>query len=173
MRHSPARRQLIAAAPTAPVLSACGSAPVEGLASISLALKAIESLDSAWRSAGAWTLPQTLAHLAQSIEYSMSGFPKPNSALFQSTLGRAAWTVFDALGRMRRSLSEPIPGAPALELTLTLEQGRERLLQALVRFDAHTGPMQPHFAYGLLDKGAYARAHLMHVSNHRTEWVRS
>ena len=37
---------------------------------------------------------------------------------------------------------------------------------ALQRFDAHTGALQPHFAYGPLDKPAYIRAHLMHLANH-------
>jgi hypothetical protein len=41
-----------------------------------------------------------------------------------------------------------------------------RLVAALDRFEAHTGPLQPHFAYGVLDKAAYTRAHLMHLANH-------
>ena len=41
--------------------------------------------------AGGWNPAQVFAHLAQSIEYSMTGFPQPKSALFQSTVGAAAF----------------------------------------------------------------------------------
>ena len=33
-------------------------------------------------------------------------------------------------------------------------------------FAAHTGPLQPHFAYGALDKAQYEQAHAMHLANH-------
>ena len=38
-------------------------------------------------------------------------------------------------------------------------------------FDAHTGVLQPHFAYGALDKPSYTRAHLMHLANHWQAFV--
>ena len=36
--------------------------------------------------------------------------------------------------------------------------------------DQFGGALQPHFAYGALDKKAYATAHAMHVYNHLTEF---
>ncbi|HZT56441.1 MAG TPA: DUF1569 domain-containing protein, partial [Burkholderiaceae bacterium] len=45
----------------------------------------------------------------------------------------------------------------------------ERAIAALRAFDAHAGALQPHFAYGALDKPAYTRAHLMHLANHWNE----
>ena len=41
--------------------------------------------------------------------------------------------------------------------------------EALRAFEAHAGPLAPHFAYGALDKPSYARAHLMHLANHWQE----
>ncbi|MFM6992397.1 MAG: DUF1569 domain-containing protein [Rhodoferax sp.] len=113
-----------------------------------------------------WSFPQTLVHAAQSIEYSMTGFPQPRSALFQHTVGAAAFAMFDLRGRMFHSLVEPIPGAPAVEASTDLYQAVERLEVAVVRFGAWNAPLQPHFAYGLLTKSAYERAHAMHLANH-------
>ena len=68
---------------------------------------------------------------------------------------------------MRHTLTEPIPGAPAL-LYESIEVGSERLRQAIARFEAHQGPLAPHFAYGTLDTRQYTRAHLMHLADHAT-----
>ena len=59
-----------------------------------------------------WNWGQTLTHLAQSIEYSMSGFPEAKSALFQRTVGATAFNVFAWRGRISHPLDDPIPGAP-------------------------------------------------------------
>ena len=99
---------------------------------------------------GAWDLPHVLHHVAQSIEYSISGFPAPKPAWFRATLGSYAFALFNTSGRMTHSLSEPIPGAA------DIAQGQ---------------PLAPHFAYGTLDKATYARAHLMHLANHWNEAV--
>lgn len=167
------RRQWLLVASVAPLgaLQGCGPATVKGLATWSEATRAVEALRTGWRTRSGWDLPKTLHHLAQSIEYSMQGFPEPKSALFQATLGKAAFAFFEARGRMSHSLTEPIPGAPPLQRDQSLPPALDRLQQAMARFDAHTGPLLPHFAYGALDKAAYTRAHLMHLANHWTEFV--
>lgn len=116
-----------------------------------------------------WSLAQMLQHLAQSIEFSIQGYPAPKSALFQHTLGRAAFVLFDARGQMSHDLAEPIPGAPALDPQQSLKHAVQRLLDAMQAFSAHRGPLKPHFAYGELDRAAYQRAHLMHLANHWTQ----
>lgn len=167
------RRTVVAGAAAPLALSACGTPPVSGFATVAEALAAVDGIGDGWRSGGGWSLPQVLVHLAQSIEFSMTGFPEPKSALFQSTLGAAAFAFFDARGRMSHSLTEPIPGAPALDPATALPAAKARLTEALRRFEAHGGPLRPHFAYGALDKPAYTRAHLMHLANHWTEFVRA
>jgi hypothetical protein len=164
------KRRALLILPAAP-LAACSNAPVQGFADMGSARTAIQALTSTSRFSGAWALPQVMNHLAQSIEFSIQGFPQPKSALFQQTAGRAAFAFFDARGAMSHSLQEPIPGAPAL--ATELEAARARLLTALATFEAHSGALAPHFAYGALDKNAYTRAHLMHLANHWTELVRS
>lgn len=113
-----------------------------------------------------WNLSQVLQHLAQSIEYSLRGFPALKAGWFRATLGSAAFAVFDARGEMSHSLDEPIPGAPTLDGLLALKSSIDRLLAAMDAFEAHAGPLQPHFAYGELSKPQYQRAHLMHIANH-------
>ena len=117
-------------------------------------------------SGATWSWAQTLAHCAQSIEYSMTGFPQSKSALFQRTVGAAAIGVFAWRGRMTHDLADPIPGAPALDAQLDPAQALERLRASILSFRNWSGPLQPHFAYGALDKKAFELAHAMHIANH-------
>jgi hypothetical protein len=121
------------------------------------------------RLTGAWDLAHVLHHAAQSVEYSMSGFPALKPAWFRATVGSYAFALFNARGAMSHDLADPIPGAPAIAQGQPLAPAIERASAALRAFDAYAGALQPHFAYGTLDKSDYARAHLMHLANHWTE----
>lgn len=155
-------------------LSAVGAAwvlrPGEGskaFASTDQAHRTLEVLAARGaRTVGGWDLPKVLHHAAQSIEFSMQGFPQLKGELFRSSVGPAAFGVFDAFGSMRHSLTEPIPGAPDIASGQALEPAISRLASALRSFEAHAGPLMPHFAYGALDKQQYRRAHLLHLANH-------
>lgn len=117
--------------------------------------------------ATAWNWSQTLEHCARSIEFSLQGFPAPKSALFQNTLGAAAFNVFALRGRMSHNLAEPIPGAPVLDAsTPDASVALARLRKAVQDFAVHAGPLHPHFAYGALSKAQYEQAHAMHLANH-------
>ncbi len=113
-----------------------------------------------------WDLPRVLYHAAQSIHGSIDGYPQPKPAWFRASVGSAAFAVFSARGRMSHGLDEPVPGMPSLPDGLALGPAIDYALEALNRFDQHTGPLAPHFAYGALSKADYARAHLMHLANH-------
>ncbi len=121
------------------------------------------------RTTGAWPLSAVLDHLAQSVEMSMDGYPQHRSPLFQATAGPAAFAFFRWRGSMQHGLAEPIPGAPALQAGADWKPAALRLRRALGRFDAHGGPLQPHFAYGALDKSGFAVAHALHIANHQDE----
>ena len=113
-----------------------------------------------------WSWAQTLIHCAQSIEYSMTGFPLAKSELFQRTVGVVAYRVFAWRGRMTHDLAEPIPGAPLLAAENDVAVALARLRGAARKFDQWTGPLQPHFAYGTLSKPEFELAHAMHLANH-------
>lgn len=139
-------------------------------ATVADAMREVERLSSAavgpLAPATAWNWSQTLVHCAQSIEYSLQGFPAPKSALFQNTLGAAAFNLFALRGRMSHNLAEPIPGAPALDAAAQAQAALARLRKAAQNFAVHTGPLLPHFAYGALTKAQYEQAHAMHLANH-------
>jgi hypothetical protein len=166
------RRQLLIAAPTliaAPGLLAQTAQP--SVKSLADALKWLDALAASpkARTTQGWPLPRVLEHLAQSIEFSVSGFPEPKSALFQNTAGAAAFAVFKWRGKMSHGLAEPIPGAPALAAT-ELAVASARLRVAIGAFDSHSGALKPHFAYGSLNKTDYALAHSFHIANHQ-DWI--
>lgn len=136
------------------------------------ALRTLAALKTqAARSTGAWDLAHVLHHAAQSVEYSLQGFPSLNAPWFRATVGPVAATVFSARGRMSHSLIEPIPGAPDIAQGQPLGPAVDRAITALQAFERHTGALHPHFAYGELSKDDYRRAHLMHFANHWQEVV--
>ncbi len=120
-------------------------------------------------SSGKWTPFQIFNHIAQSIEFSMSGYPQLKSAAFQSVLGQPVFHVFSKRRAMSHSLSEPIPGAAAIAENGIVDDALGRVVLALRAFDAHTGPLRPHFAYGALSKNEFEVAHAMHLYNHLNE----
>lgn len=138
------------------------------LTSLAQAMAEVDRLSQAQAlsSSVEWTWAQTLEHCAQSIEYSMTGYPEPKAAWFQHTVGALAFAAFAARGRMTHGLNEPIPGAKPLSPHMSLDAARARLNQAVASFAAHSGPLKPHFAYGELSKAEYEQAHAMHVANH-------
>jgi hypothetical protein len=122
------------------------------------------------KKSGAWNAAQVFDHLAQSVEFSMSGFPQSKSAVFQSTAGALAFAAFKAKGAMTHGLAEVIPGAPALDTNRRAADALKRLDDALAQFSQFQGALKPHFAYGALSKADYEAAHAMHVFNHLVEF---
>ncbi len=116
--------------------------------------------------AAVWNWVQTLNHCAQSIEYSLSGFPQAKSAVFQRSVGALAIKAFSWRGRMSHDLAEPIPGAPVLDAGDAPTTAMARLRTAIADFQARTEPFKPHFAYGELNKPEYELAHALHLANH-------
>lgn len=138
--------------------------------SIDAALSQIEALSkNIVLSSGAWSAGKVFAHCAQSIEFSMAGFPEHKSEFFKNTAGHLAFSVFSSKGKMQHSLSEDIPGAPDIAPDQDTLIGLERLKKAFIVFQQYTGELEPHFAYGALSKSDYEIAHVMHFYNHLEE----
>ena len=120
-------------------------------------------------SSGKWSPAHVFKHNAQSIDYSMAGFPESKSALFQSLLGKPTFAVFAAKRAMHHGLAEAIPGAYEISDTGNLDAAIDKFLASINAFKAFEGPLKPHFAYGALSKTDYALAHVMHFYNHLSE----
>ncbi|HWH82676.1 MAG TPA: DUF1569 domain-containing protein, partial [Burkholderiaceae bacterium] len=59
---------------------------------VDAARRALAALPAApLRSTGTWDVPQVLHHFAQSVEFSLDGFPQLKPAWFRATLGRLAF----------------------------------------------------------------------------------
>ncbi|MCU0698716.1 MAG: DUF1569 domain-containing protein [Myxococcaceae bacterium] len=107
-----------------------------------------------------------MAHCAQSIDCSIDGYPKPSAWLVRKLVGPMVLGKFLRQGFMRHDTRAPVPGVPPPDASLDAAQGLATLEAAIARFEAHQGPVAPHFAYGALSKGAYEAVHAMHVANH-------
>lgn len=113
-----------------------------------------------------WNLSQTLQHCAQSITYSVTGYPQLKSVLIRATVGRIAKRIFLARGAMRHDLSAPLPGAPALDENLPVSDAAQRLRTAVETFQKFSGDPAPHPAYGRCSHADYTRLHAMHIAEH-------
>lgn len=135
------------------------------MTSLDHAFARLDALDlSAIQSTGDWDLGRMFSHLAQGVEFSMTGYPVQKPKLFQATVGTLAFKVFEMRGRMSHGLDQPIPGEVVTQQSA--EDGLQRLWRSLETFRDHVGPLEPHFAYGTLSKAKFGTAHLFHINNH-------
>src|ERR1700761_9037663 len=99
---------------------------------------------------GPWSLAQVLVHCAQSVELSITGYPSPRGWLVRRVIGPRFMAKFLRQGFLTHDRAAPTPGAPPLGEP-TLAEAVTRLRRAIATFDAHQGPLAPHFAYGAVD----------------------
>jgi hypothetical protein len=137
---------------------------------IAVALSKLEALtDKAISYTGSWDPAKVFVHCAQSIEYSMTGYPEHKSDVFKNTAGSLAFSAFALKGAMAHGLDQPIPGAPDINADQDLLLALAQLKKSLTDFSQYEGDLEPHFAYGELTKDEYEAAHVMHIYNHFDE----
>ncbi len=139
--------------------------------SFSDVLAAIDSLpltssSSAPSSPERFTPAQALVHCAQSIEYTMSGYPKLRSGFFRATIGPIVKRRFISRGAMKHDITAPVPGAPAVAADTDLSSALARLRAAIASFTAYQGAYSPHLAYGPCTRAEYEALQSMHVAEH-------
>lgn len=71
---------------------------------------------------------------------------------------------------MTHDLDEEIQGEIVDPDNTDPSRARVRLIKSLEIFNEYEESLQPHFAYGELNKKQYALAHAMHVNNHLEEF---
>lgn len=169
------RNFLISAAAGTGVIVAGGAAWLNSPASNSpLTLDATVELLNSFRgrtlvTSGQWSAAHVFNHNAQSIDYSMTGFPQSKGVAFQTLVGTPAFAVFKAKRAMRHGLTEPIPGGYDIPDSGSTGAAIDKLLASIADFKNFAGPLMPHFAYGNLSKADYELAHAMHFANHMSE----
>jgi Protein of unknown function (DUF1569) len=114
----------------------------------------------------AWNLSQTVQHCAQTIDYSVTGYPRLKPRLYRASVGALAKRVFLRRGAMRHPLSAQIDGAPALDPALPPAEAVGLLAEAVRRFTTHTSAHAPHPVYGLCTHEEFAALHRMHLLEH-------
>lgn len=107
-----------------------------------------------------------LAHCAQSIEYSLTGFPTKRGWFVRTFIGPRVLRRFMARGFMKHDTTAPVPGAAPIDAATSLEAGRQRLRDAITAFRAHAGAPAPHFAYGAWSRADAEAAHVLHLADH-------
>lgn len=166
------RRQLLRLGVLGGVAAGAGYwALAPGPAPAALSLAAAQQLlaglaDKRLVSLAGWSPAEVFNHCAQSIEYSIAGYPQLKPAWFRGSVGPLAFSLFAARGAMRHSLDEAIPGAAALSEPASQALALQRLQRAFGEFAGYRGELQPHFAYGALSHADYAQAHVLHLYDH-------
>ncbi|MFT6270541.1 MAG: hypothetical protein ACJAVV_003380 [Alphaproteobacteria bacterium] len=122
---------------------------------------------------GEWSAYKVFVHCAQSVDYSISGYPLHKSDFFKRTVGKIAFSAFSAKRKMRHNLSEEIPGASTIAKSGDVLEALAQLKQSLKNFQQFNGELKAHFAYGPLNKKEYELAHAMHFINHMQEFLAS
>ena len=125
-----------------------------------------ESLAALDKTAPVSGLGAALAHCAQSIDYSLTGFPTQRGWLVRKLIAPLLLRKFLRQGFMTHDVHAPIPLAPAISPDLPFEEGVAKLRGAMARFRVHAGPLAPHFAFGDIGRDDYERLHSMHLADH-------
>jgi len=115
---------------------------------------------------GTYTFTQTVQHAAQSIGYSMTGYPRLAPVSLRVTVGRAVKHLFLSRGAMRHNLSAPVSGAPELDTGLPDLAAIELLRTTVNRLAAFDGVLQPHPTYGRCTKEQVASLQTLHLREH-------
>ncbi len=156
----------------------CGGSPLARnlrFSNLDEALAEIERIQKAASvsSNGIWSPSQVFAHLAQSIEYSISGYPENKPAMFRKTIGRVVLRKFLGAGQMSHGLADAIPGAPALDPNLPLADAAAKLKSSIAAFRAQQGELAIHFVYDAVTRTEYEQVHAMHIANHLSAFTYS
>lgn len=116
-----------------------------------------------------WSLYKILVHCTQTIEYSMTGYPKMKPKFIQQTVGKIAIRKFLNQGFMKHSLIAPVPDAPMIDNEGDVELAMEKLISTIDKFMGSKSELYPHLLFGKLAKDEYDKYFSMHIADHLTE----
>jgi hypothetical protein len=114
---------------------------------------------------GRWTLAQICAHLSDTLEWSLDGFPARQLPwVARATFGKLAkWNMFRT-GRIPENFPLPKRISPPSELLL--DEQVARLNRAVARFQSHQADHAPHPFIGPMSHADFERYHCIHAAHH-------
>lgn len=118
-----------------------------------------------------WQLPLILDHCAESLEFTMTGFPEMKPGWFRSTVGPIAKHVFLLQGKMSHNTLDPIPGDADMPHSQTEQEAFERLLRAIGNFKTWNRELAEHFAYGVVSRDEAEKLQAFHIADHLSKIV--
>ncbi len=116
--------------------------------------------------AGQWGLPVMLDHCAESLEFSLTGYPEMKPEWFRMTVGPIAKHVFLMQGKMSHNTLDPIPGDEGMPHSSNEKEAFERLFRAISTFKTWNREVAEHFAYGKLDRAEAEKLQAFHIADH-------
>lgn len=120
-----------------------------------------------------WSPYKTFVHCAQTINYSMEGYPKYKPLIVQLTIGRFVFKKYMKQGYMKHNLSAPVQGSPFIEDSSDINLGIDILINAIDRFQEYDGFFKRHLIFGNLTKEEYEIYFAMHIKDHLSEFHNS
>ncbi len=116
-----------------------------------------------------WSVSQICLHCAQTIDYSITGYPVMKPAFIRNTIGKIAFRKFMHQGYMIHDLTAPVPGGSNMDASISPQESIAKLMDTIQRFKNHTGTLMPHLLFGDLTREQYDQYFAMHIADHFSE----
>lgn len=116
-----------------------------------------------------WSVSEICLHCAQTIDYSMTGYPVMKPPIIRNTIGKIAIRKFMRQGFMSHNLTAHVPGASKLDISVSSDEAIGTLMNTMDRFEHYNESLKPHLLFGSLTKAEYSKYFAMHIANHLDE----
>ncbi len=117
-----------------------------------------------------WSLYKTLLHCAQTIEFSMSGYPKLKPLIIRRTVGRIVLKKFLKNNKMKHDLTAPVPGAAEIADEGNISEAVAVSVKTIDDFMSYSGQYKEHLLFGKLSKKEYDEYFTLHYADHFSDY---
>lgn len=116
-----------------------------------------------------WGIYEICMHCAQTISYSMTGYPKMKPAIVRLTIGKAVVSKYLKQGYMKHNLQSHVSGGEKIDPNGEPAAGIDHLLSEIEKLENYTGTLKPHSVFGEMTREDYMKYFAMHISDHFSE----
>ncbi|MEP7323347.1 MAG: DUF1569 domain-containing protein [Saprospiraceae bacterium] len=114
---------------------------------------------------GDWDAYQHLMHCSQSLQLNVTGYPLEKSPLFQQTIGKVVFFLFNTQGSVSHNTNAFTEGTDPIHKN-GLREGVQHYRKQIIQFLDWSGPLKAHAFFGKLSKQEIIHYHSMHFANH-------